>query len=104
MTPTSEKYTLEFEDFKITNEERKYFDADVTIITPDLDPIELEFDGDDEPDVDLPPERCELHGQCRLFQWQSFHRTRCDAHPTGSAGDDTLWRCAGDQSLFDDHV
>ncbi|MBQ6212986.1 MAG: hypothetical protein IJJ57_08890, partial [Ruminococcus sp.] len=48
MTPTSEKYTLEFEDFKITNEERKYFDADVTIITPDLDPIELEFDGDDD--------------------------------------------------------
>ena len=48
MAPTSEKYTLEFEDFKITNEERKYFDADVTIITPDLDPIELEFDGDDD--------------------------------------------------------
>ena len=41
---------------------------------------------------------------CSSFQWQSFYRTGCDAHPTGSAGDDTLWRCAGDQSLFDDHV
>ncbi len=42
----SEKYTVEFEDFSIENDERKYFNADVTIIMPDKDPIEIEFEAD----------------------------------------------------------
>ncbi|NLT10768.1 MAG: hypothetical protein GXY08_14945 [Ruminococcus sp.] len=42
----AEKYTVEFEDFSIENDERKYFNADVTIIMPDEDPIEIEFEAD----------------------------------------------------------
>ncbi len=46
-TVTPKKYSLEFEDFEIINDERNYFDADVTITVEDKDPIVLDFDADD---------------------------------------------------------
>lgn len=42
-TTTFETYTLTFEDFEIVDEEKGYINADISIIIPDIDPIDLEF-------------------------------------------------------------
>ncbi len=36
-------YTVKFDDFEIVDEEKGYFNADVSIEIPDLDPIDLKF-------------------------------------------------------------
>ncbi|MBQ9895410.1 MAG: hypothetical protein IJM38_08495 [Ruminococcus sp.] len=46
-TVSPKKYSVEFEDFEIINDERNYFDADITITVEDKDPIVLDFDADD---------------------------------------------------------
>ena len=43
-----EEFEIEFEDFSVVNKERGYFDADVTFYLPDVDPIELKFEADDD--------------------------------------------------------
>lgn len=40
---TFETYTLSFKDYEVVNEDKGYFNADVSIIIPDIDPIDLEF-------------------------------------------------------------
>ena len=42
-TTTMQSYTLTFKDFEIVNEDKGYFNADVSIIVPDMDPIDIDF-------------------------------------------------------------
>ena len=42
-TTTMQSYTLTFKDFEIVNEDKGYFNADVSIIVPDMDPIDIDL-------------------------------------------------------------
>lgn len=43
---TEETISVEFDDFKITNKDKFYFNADVTLKLPEIDPIDLSFTSD----------------------------------------------------------
>ncbi len=43
---TAETISVEFTDYEVVNEEEGYFNADVTLIIPDVDPIAIDFNSD----------------------------------------------------------